>query len=250
VRLSERQVVERWSGVFRVPRIVQRWQEGLAGEAETAFALVLIEQWRARLMDVSWFMRCLNEYLARRANAEDQCTGRFWEGRFKSQALLDEAGLLTAMAYVDLNPVRAGLAQTPEGSEFTSIYARIQALKPPCTRTAASSSMPAARLMPFRDQASRDQTSLPIHLADYLQLLDWSGRTVRPGKRGVIAERAPPILERLSIDADVWRQAMQLRGNVFGRALGRLDRMRLHAHALRQSRIKGLGYAKRLFQSA
>ena len=122
---SDLEVVERWAQVFGIPTAVRQWKEGVAGEAETEAALHVIGLWRSRLMDVSWFMRCLNEHLARRANAEDKCTGRFWEGRFKSQALLDEAGLLTGMAYVDLNPVRAGVAKTPEESEFTSIYTRI-----------------------------------------------------------------------------------------------------------------------------
>lgn len=252
-RLSHEQIVERWTRMFGMPVLIQRWQQGLAGEAERSMAERLIELWRHRLTDVSWYMRCLNEHLARRANAEDQCTGRFWEGRFKSQALLDEAGLLTAMAYVDLNPVRARIAATPEESEFTSIYARIRQSR----RVAAVSTQDAdqsvsvsigVKLFSFRD-ASSAKDAIPMGFADYLELLDWTARAVHAGNRGATDENAPSVFKRLHIDPDAWRAVMVPAGNIFGRALGRLGQLRLHAQALGQSHVRGLRLAAWLYRS-
>jgi hypothetical protein len=92
-----------------------------------------------------------------------------WEGRFKSQALLDEMALLACMAYVDLNPVRAKIATSPEASEHTSVKARIRALqnnKPaPPTIAEFVGSVPKAQ-------------GLPFSLKDYLELTDWTGRLI------------------------------------------------------------------------
>ena len=82
---------------------------------------------RLRLRSLSWFMKAVKEQLSRRANREDHCTGAFWEGRFRSVALLDQAAVIAAMAYVDLNPIRARVADRPETSDFTSIQDRRQA---------------------------------------------------------------------------------------------------------------------------
>jgi putative transposase len=85
-----------------------------------------IAELRKRLCSLSWFMKHLNEFIARAANKEDNIKGRFWESRFKCQALLDKAAIAACMVYVDLNPIRAGLAVTPEDSDFTSIQQRIR----------------------------------------------------------------------------------------------------------------------------
>jgi REP element-mobilizing transposase RayT len=237
---DDAEVVARWSALFGVPPLLARWRRGEASASECRLAQELIARWRERLYDLSWFMRCLNEHLARRANAEDSCTGRFWEGRFRSQALLDEAGLLTAMAYVDLNPIRAGISETPETSQFTSIYERIQALG------ATGASTPAPALLPFRAR-NLDERMIPYRLEDYLELVDWTGRMIRPGKSGSIDARLPRIMDRLGIDARAWQTAMQPCGNVFGRAMGTLSYLRLHASTLGQSWVRGLRQAKRLY---
>jgi REP element-mobilizing transposase RayT len=243
---SQHQVVERWTLLFRAPTLVKRWQSGEASEAESRAAEAIIKGWRVRLHDVSWFMRCLNEHLARRANIEDECTGRFWEGRFKSQALLDEAGLLTAMAYVDLNPIRAGIAKTPEDSEFTSIYERIKRIR--FTSEGQSSPTSSLPLRPFSD-GIKGNHSIPFLLRDYLSLVDWSGRAIRAGKRGFIDAEQPQILKRLNIDSESWEILMSRSGTVFGRAMGRLDTMRLHAATLGQSWVRGIRKAERIYSA-
>ncbi|SBT18845.1 hypothetical protein MGA5115_03006 [Marinomonas gallaica] len=151
-------------------------------------------------MDISWFMKELNENIARQANFEDQCTGRFWEGRFKSQALLDEAALMACMAYVDLNPVRAKMTDTPEHSDHTSIKKRIHSAK--------QNQQPKA-LHPFVGNPRKNQPKgLPFKLKDYLQLVDLTGRIVgrivRQNKRGSIDLSFTPILQRLNIPSENW----------------------------------------------
>jgi REP element-mobilizing transposase RayT len=242
---SLQEVVARWTQLYSAPPLVTRWERGEAGQAEREQAEKIIEGWRSRLSDISWYMKSLNEHLARRANAEDGCTGRFWEGRFRSQALLDEAGLLTAMTYVDLNPIRAGIAATPEGSEYTSIYQRIQALAV-APRMDVTEREPSPTLRSFGTSTERVQT-LPCTLSEYLELIDWTGRIVRSDKRGFIDNREPPILQRLNIDRAAWERVMQRDGNVFGRALGKLDHLRLHARTLGQSWIRGLRHAERMY---
>ncbi|MEZ9452524.1 hypothetical protein AB4258_08410 [Vibrio splendidus] len=107
---------------------MSRWLGGgLKSKAEINKTLELIDKWRERLQDISWFMHNLNEFVVREANKEEGC-----KGRFKSQALLNEKALLSCMTYVDLNLVRADMAQSIEESEFTSIYERIHSVACEC----------------------------------------------------------------------------------------------------------------------
>ncbi len=90
---------------------------------------VQVAEIRSRLSDISWWMRLMCQTIAQRINAEDEATGKVWESRFRAVRLLDESALLACSAYVDLNPIRAAMAETLEQSDYTSIQRRIQALK-------------------------------------------------------------------------------------------------------------------------
>ncbi|MES9816740.1 MAG: hypothetical protein ABW155_08825 [Candidatus Thiodiazotropha sp.] len=107
------------------------------------------------------------------------------------------------MAYVDLNPVRAGMAEAPEQSEYTSITKRTKKLKR--GRIRAKQANNPAGLFPFIGYPRKSMPNgLPFRLKDYLELVDWTGRAILEHKRGYIPGDQPPILDRLQIDPQHW----------------------------------------------
>jgi len=150
---SDREVATRWLTLFPKHRPINGVP--IPPSEQEICALTdrpeRIAQLRQRLCSLSWFMGRLNEFIARAANKEDGVKGRFWESRFKCQALLDEAAITACMVYVDLNPIRAGLAATPEESDFTSIQERIRAWQKESMTTASVSG-----------EAAQDVQSAPV----------------------------------------------------------------------------------------
>ena len=228
---SDEEVAKRWMKIFRGPLLMRQYL-GNADLTRTEHQWVkeIFATWRERLCDLSWFMRCINEPIARMANREDHCSGRFWEGRFKSQALLDERALLACMAYVDLNPIRAAMAKTPEQSDYTSIQERIN-------------QPDNASLMAFDNKAD---TAIPYNLKDYLELVDWGGREIKNNKRGYIPVHAPPILIRLKMDAAPVLDYLAKDDLPGFAALGPVSALKAFANSLGQKFIKGHAFANRL----
>ena len=217
---SDDEVLARWASLFKGPLLVQRHRAGESlSDPERETLRDLAGVYRRRLASLSWFMKCLNEPIARRANTEDRCTGHFWEARFHSQSLRSERALLTAMAYVDLNPVRAKLAGTPEQSYYTSIRARILGDKSRVIRHAVTRLIecrelrdfeaPIRSLMPFADTAEsstgvQPEDVLPIRASHYLELVDKTGRIARTGESGHMDPSLVPVLKRLGLSAEQW----------------------------------------------
>ncbi len=192
-------VVDRWLRLFPARQGDTRERELMLKSA------IAIETRRQRLTDISWFMRCLDEHAARRANAEG-VKRRFYEGRFKCQRLEDEQALLAAMVFVDLNPVRAGVASNVEGSDHTSVQRRTHELRSAPER-ANSMLMPIAGFgVP---SARKIAGRLAMNNRQYIELVEYTGRLIKKGKRGKNSETVPPALRRLGLNGAAWSQQVK-----------------------------------------
>ncbi|MGQ7845492.1 transposase [Granulosicoccus sp. 3-233] len=200
---SDTEIIQRWHQVFKGTELSQRFlaQEALSIEEQKILSHS-IGRWRLALTDISWFMRCVKEPLARQANKEDGCKGRFWEGRFHSQALLDARALVACMTYVDLNPLRANLGKFPESDPFTSLHQRAAAVAPDNAAPQALHS----GLMHIDAHAEHTASiTLPFNTLEYLELVDIAARHDRPDKKGTLNTHAQPVLERLGISKSAWQ---------------------------------------------
>ena len=236
--LDDDQIMDRWCALFKGTLLAQRYRSGASLTApEQSTLLDTVKVWRKKLSDISWFMRCLNQPIARQANLEDQCTGKFWESRFDSKALKTEEALLSSMVYIDLNPIRAGIATRPETSSYTSIKERINPVF--MLEKAIKDQQHSGDLFNFKaglkpllhfeegGLQAKTQSGILFGWRDYLELVDWSGRIVRSDKRGFIDKNLPPILTRLNLSAEQWSlnitQFEAIHARRFNRSLPDLD---------------------------
>ena len=234
-------MAERWLAIFpgsisnrEDPACVERATLALLGNAER------LEVIRQRLGSISWFMRALNEPIARMANLEDGCTGRFWEGRFKCQALLDEQDVLSCMAYVDLNPVRAGMCEVLRDSEHTSVKYRLESNQ----LTVGKALGLKAQKQPLKPVAGLDVDALSdLTESSYIELVQWTGLQTHPEKRGKLSatEEAPPDgLWSVANHPQEWMRRVQGTESRYYRAIGSAEALMLKAADLGQRWMKGV----------
>ncbi|TWX52539.1 transposase, partial [Colwellia hornerae] len=242
---STEEVLQRWHQLFKGTLLTQKYTNK---QPLDKFQLAMVEStaeiYKQRLLDISWFMRSLNEPIARQANREDQCSGHFWEGRFKSQALLDEGALLSCMAYVDLNPIRAGIAVTPEQSDFTSIQLRIKA--------AITGEQPTCLLAFTGNETHQSSTGAGISfsLQDYLTLVDETGRILRDDKHGAIDTQTVNILARLHINDKSWLKLTTNFETIFTGAVGTAEHLYEFSEHVGLQRTHGIANAQVCLNSA
>ena len=227
--LSDKEVVVHWRKIYKGPEVIQRYlDDETLSKTDIQQVRETVSLWRNHMTNISRFMGNLNQTIARWANKEDDCKGRFWEGRFKMQALLDTPALLAALCYVDLNPVRAKIAKTPENSKYTSVYRRLRKRK--------------TGLMSFRAETPKAQgdatdCKIPVSFKVYLELLDYTGRAIRKGKRGSISADAAPIMSRLGYTPEQWMKTQTPRHSWLQKAVGKTETIKQYCEAIGQQWI-------------
>ena len=196
----------------------------------------LLAKYRERLGSISWLMRCINEPIAKMSNQEDFVKGHFWESRFRSQALLDEAAALTCMAYVDLNPIRAGITQCLEESAHTSIQKRLISM----TENELSTAMQAIA-------GSVRERTMTVPLKDYIDLVEWTGKSICYPDKSSIPPHLFSVFERLNLNQKSWLSQVNTYGNNYYRMVGSFKAIAEKTQSLKQKWIKGIKAAKNLY---
>ena len=235
------EVISRWYRLYHGNPLVDLYRQGqIDDEVRLSRIEEFAEIWRERLYDISWFMRNLNESIAREANKEDNCTGRYWEGRYKSQALLDETALLSCMMYVDLNPIRANMCDDLASSDFTSIQERIKCYQH-AKKHDSDQNTPAQppALLPFG--LSQDKEAIAFSAPDYFALVDWSGRAIHPNKSGFIDSNIPKLIDDLGLSEDEWLENVRNFRRHYGNFAGSKESLKRCANAHDACWYKGAG---------
>ena len=242
------EIVKRWHRLFKGSKQSQAYIKGENPEgAERLLLDSQIATWEKRLSDISWFMRVINEKIARLANAEDGCKGRFWEGRFKSQALLDEKSIVVMHGVCRSKSGACRIASTPEEPDHTSIKQRIEALQSSSGTKNTVAHRPSG-LEPFAGNPRQPmQAGLAYRLEDYLELVDWTGRQIREDKRGRIEDDEPPILDRLGIEPAHWLYLTQHYESSFKSLVGSVYDLREACKSLGWKKSHSLSMSKVLF---
>ncbi|WJG10012.1 transposase [Aliiglaciecola sp. LCG003] len=236
---SNFEVLTRWHALHKGTLLTSAYLSKASRNKMTSMEIAsvedVIEIYRKRLCDISWFMRLLNEYIARKANKEEKRVGRFWEGRYYSQALLDEAALLTCMAYVDNNPIRANMSDHPKRSDFTSIKMRMNTNNHFNNSLASFEDTIGLCGMEFR---------LPFRYADYCKIVQDTAKVIIEQSKDI---HDVLIQDKLTINGSKWLELNLHLESHFSYAIGTalsLDRYRKNCNL---QRVKGRGQAKRLF---
>ena len=241
---TELEVIERWRNLYNADSVlVDLYLNDDATGAQISEAQNIISGWRTNLTSISWFMKNTNQYIACMANKEDGSTGHFWQSRFKSQALLDEAAILSCMAYVDLNPIRAGIATNLEDSDFTSIQERVKTFADAQEQLRQGKVHP----LPYQPEAlldfgcQSDREVIHYALSDYLELVDWTGRRIRDDKKGFIDSSAPKLFTQLKMDEEDWFEMTQSFERKFAYFAAKPERLYFHAKEHGAHYYQGVG---------